>query len=257
MPKGDLYFYLRRNDVREQLNEGIVTGVLAEIVLGVEFLHNAGIIYRELKPENILVTNDGHVKLTDYGLSKILVESRGVKTFIGTFEYMAPETIGGEFGQKADIWALGVLMYELYFGTNPFEPLSTLGDSQRPHNPNLNSDKCFQMNYEKFDVEESLNEHIGHISQNFRDLLKGLLEKDPERRLNLQQIKNHPFFKNVDWVEVQERRNVGPLKQFVCNNNFILFRDAVGEEYKRRKYTKNALQGEHYEINLFEFRNSN
>lgn len=70
----------------------------------------------------MLVTDEGHIKLTDYGLSKVIVESRkSICTFVGTFEYMAPEAYAGEFGQKADIWSLGILMYELLFKESLFE----------------------------------------------------------------------------------------------------------------------------------------
>ncbi len=85
-------------------------------------MHSQGIVYRELKPENVLVTDDGHLKLTDYGLSKIIPQDRDlISTFVGTIEYMAPEAYGGNFGQKADIWSLGILLYELMFRENIFE----------------------------------------------------------------------------------------------------------------------------------------
>jgi serine/threonine protein kinase len=95
---------------------------MAEIVTGVALLHKCGIVYRELKPENLLITDQGHIKLTDYGLSKVIIENRqSVSTFVGTLEYMAPEALNGEFGQKADIWSLGMLMYELMFKENLFD----------------------------------------------------------------------------------------------------------------------------------------
>lgn len=83
MPRGDIYYYLRRKEYI--FTEDIIRMLVAEIIMGIEILHAEGIIYRELKPENILVTNDGHVKLTDYGLSKMIVsETNQISTFIGT-----------------------------------------------------------------------------------------------------------------------------------------------------------------------------
>ena len=68
--------------------------------MGIEILHNEGIIYRELKPENILVTNEGHIRLTDYGLSKMIISGKSqIETFIGTLEYTAPEVFKGNYGK--------------------------------------------------------------------------------------------------------------------------------------------------------------
>jgi serine/threonine protein kinase len=116
LPMGDLYYYLRRKDFT--FPELLVRNLVAEIVVGITVLHNFGIVYRELKPENLLITEEGHIKLTDYGLSKVIIENKqSISTFVGSLEYMPPETLegDGEFGQKGDLWALGVLMFELLF----------------------------------------------------------------------------------------------------------------------------------------------
>ena len=111
---GDLYFYLKKKEI--PFPEQVIQGIIAEIVVGIGILHNYGLVYRQLKPENLLITNQGHIKLTDYGLSKVIIQSKqSISTFVGTLQYMAPEALDGQFGQKADIWALGVLMYELMF----------------------------------------------------------------------------------------------------------------------------------------------
>ena len=73
-----------------------------------------------------MVTNEGHIKLTDYGLSKMIIEEKNpLSTFIGTLEYTAPEAIKGHYGKQVDLWAIGVLMYELKFKRNPFEITQT------------------------------------------------------------------------------------------------------------------------------------
>ena len=83
MAKGDIYYYLKRKEF--EFTEPIIKGLVAAIIVGIEILHAEGNIYRELKPENILVTEDGHIKLTDYGLSKMIVsETNQNSTFIGT-----------------------------------------------------------------------------------------------------------------------------------------------------------------------------
>ena len=83
-----------------------------------EYLHAEGIVYRALKPENILITDEGHIKLTDYAFAKLWKENsieKGISTFVGAIEYMAPEIINGQFGNKVDVWALGIVAYELKF----------------------------------------------------------------------------------------------------------------------------------------------
>jgi serine/threonine protein kinase len=79
---GDIYFYLKKKEI--PFNETIIRGIVAEIVVAVDILHKFGLVYRELKPENLLVTEDGHIKLTDYGLSKVIIEEKeAVSTFVG------------------------------------------------------------------------------------------------------------------------------------------------------------------------------
>jgi serine/threonine protein kinase len=137
-------------------------------------LHREGIIYRELKPENILITNDGHIKLGDYGFSRLITKEKNkVATFIGTLEYMPPEAIKGSYGLKADIWAIGILMYELKFEENLFEGIN-----------NKSMDEVLS-NIEKINIEDVLNNIVGKVSYDFRDVLIKLLQKDPEKRISL------------------------------------------------------------------------
>jgi serine/threonine protein kinase len=89
LPRGDIYYYLKQKTI--VFREDIIKSLVSEIIVGIEILHNYGIIYRELKPENILVTNEGHIKLGDYGLSRMITkEQNQLTTFIGTLSYMPP-----------------------------------------------------------------------------------------------------------------------------------------------------------------------
>ena len=96
---------------------------MAEIALALGFLHKNNLIYRDLKPENILLDKEGHVKLPDFGLSKVLLSKRNARayTICGTPQYIAPEIIKSKgYDKTVDWWSLGVLMFEMLSGRKPF-----------------------------------------------------------------------------------------------------------------------------------------
>ena len=155
-------------------------------------------IYRDLKPENILIDYQGHIKLTDFGLSKI-VQSREEKnyTICGTIQYIAPEIIGGEgYDESVDWWSLGIIMFEMLTGKLPFK---FRYDTQ----PNLNI-------YKKKVVYPSWME------ENAKDLIINLLTIEPDKRLGsgkngAENIKKHPFFSDVDWDKALNKKLKPPF----------------------------------------------
>lgn len=117
---GELFFHLTQQRVFSEMRTRFYLG---EILLGLEYLHANGIIYRDLKPENVLLDSKGHVRLTDFGLSKSGLEGENSKTytFCGTPEYLAPEIIKNIGYDKAvDFWSFGALMYFMLSGAPPF-----------------------------------------------------------------------------------------------------------------------------------------
>ncbi|KRX05168.1 Protein kinase-like domain [Pseudocohnilembus persalinus] len=117
---GELYQLMQKEF---KFDEEITKFITAELVLGIQDLHDAGIIYRDLKPENILIDLNGHLKLTDYGLSKNSLQGKSeTNTMCGTPEYLAPEILCSEsYGKSSDWYSLGCLFYEMLHGEVPFQ----------------------------------------------------------------------------------------------------------------------------------------
>ncbi|EDO39163.1 predicted protein, partial [Nematostella vectensis] len=199
---GELFTHLYQ---REKFTEDEVRLYIGEIVVALDHLHQLGIIYRDIKLENILLDKDGHVVLTDFGLSKeFAAPNSGERaySFCGTIEYMAPEVVkGGSRGhdKAVDWWSLGVLMYELLTGASPFT---------------VDGEKNSQSEISKRILHN--NPPMPHdLSAEAIDLLHKLLQKDPKKRLGAKgahELKAHPFFKAFDWADLAEKRIPAPFK---------------------------------------------
>lgn len=118
-PCGDLSKMLKK---KKRLDEDKARLYIAEVILALEYLHSQGIIYRDLKPDNIIIAEDGHLKLTDFGLSKEGAESDFTSnSFVGTYAYAAPEVLKQKnHGKSLDWYLLGALLYELMVGLPPY-----------------------------------------------------------------------------------------------------------------------------------------
>uniref|UniRef100_A0A7S3GC72 non-specific serine/threonine protein kinase n=1 Tax=Palpitomonas bilix TaxID=652834 RepID=A0A7S3GC72_9EUKA len=194
---GELYYHLRNAG---RFPEHLAKFYIAEVVLGLDYLHSRNIIYRDLKPENILLDSDGHIRITDFGLAKVcrdsLGEEQSAATFCGTAEYMAPELLtSGKYGKAADLWSVGVLLYEMLTGKVPFHAVNR---------------KALYENTLRGDL------HFPHfVSPDAKELLKGLLLKDPEDRLGagslgMSAVKIHRFFRGVDWDKLEKKEGISP-----------------------------------------------
>jgi serine/threonine protein kinase len=181
-PGGELFYHLsRRGRFREQEAKFFI----AEITSALEYLHDNGICYRDLKPENVLIQTSGHIALTDFGLSKDSMESQtsGGKSFCGTPEYLAPEIIHRKgHGKAVDWWSLGMVSYELLTGLPPWYTKNRL---------HLFEDICW-----------APLRFARHVSQEARSLIRGLLTREPSDRFTAKEAKANVFFADLDWDDV-------------------------------------------------------
>lgn len=206
---GDLMFHMQR---QRRLPEEHARFYSAEICLALNFLHERGIVYRDLKLDNVLLDAEGHIKLTDYGMCKEgLWPGDKTNTFCGTPNYIAPEVLRGEdYDCSVDWWALGVLMFEMLAGRSPFD---VVGNAD---NPDQNTeDYLFQI------ILEKTIRMPRSVSVKAASMLKGFLNKNPTERLGchpqtgFNDIQSHPFFRAIDWEQLEQKLITPPYKPLI------------------------------------------
>ncbi|KAJ1419515.1 Serine/threonine-protein kinase, active site [Sesbania bispinosa] len=278
-PGGDLHV-LRQKQLGRSFSEPAARFYVAEVLLALEYLHMLGVVYRDLKPENILVREDGHIMLTDFDLSLSCIEpfcieppcqvpcfsprflppaakARKLKadlaaqirslpqlvaeptdarsnSFVGTHEYLAPEIIKGEgHGAAVDWWTFGVFLYELLYGRTPFKGSN-------------NEETLANVVLQGLRFPDS-----PFVSFQARDLIRGLLVKEPENRLGSEkgaaEIKQHPFFEGLNWALI--RCAIPPEIPDLCE--FVVSDMTPQSQGKSGKYLEYTATGEQVEFELF------
>ncbi|KAL2463005.1 putative serine/threonine protein kinase IREH1 [Forsythia ovata] len=219
---GDLYSLLRNLGC---LDEDVARVYIAEVVLALEYLHSLRVVHRDLKPDNLLIAHDGHIKLTDFGLSKVGLinstddlsgpavsgtslmedeepqlsasehqqERRKKRSAVGTPDYLAPEILlGTGHGFTADWWSVGVILFELIVGIPPF-------NAEHPQKIFDNILNC-KIPWPRVPEEMSPEAH---------DLIDQLLTEDPNERLGARgasEVKQHPFFRDINWYTLARQK---------------------------------------------------
>lgn len=199
---GDLYALLESVG---SLEECVAVFYVAELLLAIEYLHSLNVVHCDLKPDNILISDSGHLQLTDFGLSKFGAEQRELgrsllfrfapsgpaksdndfdhkRNVVGTPHYIAPESlIKSDYSPAVDYWALGIIAYELVVGQPPF-----VGDSEAQVFSRIVAGKYGWPD----DIE---------ISDDYKQVVHDLLQLNPEKRPNAEQLKHYKVFEKVDW----------------------------------------------------------
>lgn len=204
---GDLMFQIQK---ARKFDEARAKFYAAEVTLALMFLHRQGVIYRDLKLDNILLDSEGHCKIADFGMCKEgILGGATTTTFCGTPDYISPEVLQElEYGPSVDWWALGVLMYEMMAGQPPFEA--------------ENEDDLF---------EAILHEDVLYpvwLSREAVSILRGFMTKAVNRRLGCipsqggeQAILDHPFFKDIDWKALELKKVKPPFKPKIKNTRDV------------------------------------
>jgi len=217
MAGGELFFHLRRSVFFSEFRARFY---ICEIILALEYLHKMNCIYRDLKPENILLDKQGHIKLTDFGLSKITLsktndnEEGKAYTICGTPEYLAPEILEGKgYTKDVDWWSLGALIYEMLSGHSPFK---------------AHAKEEFKLDPQKFKQPIQFK---NHTSPEAKDLIKKLLNLDVTQRLgrkrDAEEIKEHIFFKGIKWNDIRDKKVEIPFIPQILNEDDVSNFDKV------------------------------
>ncbi|XP_073478463.1 G protein-coupled receptor kinase 5-like [Aquarana catesbeiana] len=216
MNGGDLKFHIY-NMGNPGFEEERVVFYAAEICCGLDHLHQEGIVYRDLKPENMLLDDDGHIRISDLGLAIKIPDGESIRGRVGTVGYMAPEVIKNErYTFSPDWWGLGCLIYEMIEGQSPFR---------------ARKERVKREEVEKR-VQEEQESYSDKFSEDAKSICKMLLAKDPKQRLGCNehgasQVKQHPFLRNINF----KRLEAGIMKpSFVPDPRAVYCKDVLDIE---------------------------
>ena len=211
-PNGDFTKLKRMNNLKL---------FFAEVILAFEHIHNHNIVYRDLKPENILLDETGHIRVCDFNLAKSgMTRGKRADSFCGTPLYFSPEMLNGKgVDYKCDIYDIGLLMYELVTGFPAFNA------------PSL------RILYDKI-KKNQINFRISGLHGDIKDLIENMVSKDPEKRYTLEEIKKHPYFKDIDFNKVL-RKEYGKIET---------------EKIHKKKDNENSKNNEEFEYEQFKLK---
>jgi len=184
--KGDLCKFLDGKPLKEKYAKKY----MRQLALGLEYLHRNSIIHRDLKLKNILVTNSNDIVISDFGFARNGDNETMFDTMCGSPMYMAPEIMNQKvYDNKSDLWSVGVIMYELLFGTTPYHAKNMIELMKKIKRRDVNIP----------------NEYRNLITEDCRDLLFSLLNKNPKKRITWESFFKHPWFNRDELLEQENK----------------------------------------------------
>ena len=211
---------------------------LAEVILAFEHIHKHNTVYRDLKPENIILDEEGHIKICDFNLAKAgITQEKKATSFCGSPMYLSPEMISSNgVDQRCDIYGIGLILYELVTGS----PAFTAEDINQLY---------IDIKKNRIDFKKPT------ITGDIKDLLKKILVADPDKRISLEEMKKHPFFKDISFLKVY-KKEYGPIliektekKQKIRDPILIgdkYFEKVDDEKKKENEKMKKMLEKDNY-----------
>ncbi|PVU97072.1 hypothetical protein BB561_000784 [Smittium simulii] len=237
---GELFYHLQLNT---KFSENRARFYIAEIVSAIGYLHDLGIIYRDLKPENCLLDAQGHIKIVDFGLVKIFDtntddSNNKAQTFCGTPEYLAPEVILRKpYGKEIDWYCLGAILYEMIIGLPPFYS----NNKVEIYNNIITQNLTFPT--------KNNQDTIGQLS---KDFISRLMIKEPSLRLGhgasgTDDLKSHLYFYGISWEKIYNKEYHPP---FVPKQSSIFELDNISPEFRNEPIPKSILNDGNVSLTL-------
>ena len=224
---GELFNYIVE---KQRLSENETAFFYYQIIEGIEYIHSKGIAHRDLKPENLLLDKDKKIKIIDFGLSNYFDGVQKLETPCGSPCYASPEMVGGNKynGFFIDVWATGIILFAMLCGYLPFE--------------DDNNDILFKQ------ILKAKIDYPSHLSDLSKDLLKKIIEINPEKRIKIEEIKKHPFYLlgkkiyNKKFKKSKYNSRVNSTKELNIElNNHMETQDSDEKDKRKRKRQENLF----------------